>query len=354
VVRLRGAVPAAELGPKFKRVRTTQTVSYCYRAYGFGIHSTIQIAGPEPTDECSLDLRLEVEAGPEPEWVKRSTIAPGRIVSHLPAGEGTGDPSFVLTEHGDADGYELSYSDGTRFVVNGTADRVWGTYQAPLTKEDLATYFLGPVMGFLLRRKHITCLHASGVALNGRAVLLCGDAGCGKSTTAAALALRGAAGLSEDIVPLEFIQGRFWAVPGYPRVCLWPDAVANLVGDESALPKLTPVWEKRYLPLDGVRAHFAPEKMPLGLVYIIAPRSAAADAPRVEELPRKDSLLELVKNTYMNWLLDREQRAEEFNVLGNLVQQVPVRRLVPHSDPRKIGPLCKLIECDARSLLVTL
>jgi hypothetical protein len=145
-------------------------------------------------------------------------------------------------------------------------------------------------------------------------------------------------------VGVEFIEGRFWAVPGYPRVCLWPDAVANLVGDESALPRLTPVCEKRYLPLDGVRAHFAPKKLPLGMVYLIAPRSAAADAPRVEELPRKDSLLELVKNTYMNWLL---------NVLGNLVQQVPVRRLVPHSDPRKIEPLCKLIECDAR-LLATL
>jgi hypothetical protein len=73
----------------------------------------------------------------------------------------------------------------------------------------------------------------------------------------------------------------------------------------------------------------------------------------VEELRPTDSLLELVENTYMNWLLDREQRAEECNVLGNMVQQVPVRRLVPHSDPRKIGQLCELIEFDARNLLVT-
>ena len=328
-------------------------MSYSYRAYGFGIHSTIQIAGPEAANACSGDHPLEVEAGPEPAWVKRATKAQGRVVCHLPAGERTGDPSFVLTEHGDADGYELSYSDGTRFVVNGTADHVWGTYEAPLTNEDLATYFLGPVMGFLLRRKHITCLHASGVELHGRAVLLCGDAGYGKSTTAAALALRGAAGLSEDIVPLELTKGRFWAIPGYPRVCLWPDAVAHLAGDERALPKLTSVWEKRYLPLDGVHARFSREKLPLGLVYIIVPRSATADAPRVEELRPRDSLLELVKNTYMNWLLDRQQRAEEFDVLGNLVQQVPVRRLVPHRDPRKIGQLCELIEFDARNLLVT-
>jgi hypothetical protein len=85
-------------------------------------------------------------------------------------------------------------------------------------------------------------------------------------------------------------------------------------------------------------------KLRLGLIYILAPRSDAADAPRVEPLRPKDSLLELVQNTYMNWLLNREQRAEEFNVLGNLVQQVPVCRLVPHRDPRKIPKLCELIE----------
>ena len=271
----------------------------------------------------------------------------------MPAGERTADPSFVLTEYPDAQCFELAYSDGTHFVVNGTADRVWGIFEAPLTKEDLATYFLGPVIGFLLRQKRITCLHASGVELDGSAVLLCGDAGHGKSTTAAALALRGAAVLAEDIVPLEFTDGRFRAVPGYPRVCLWPDAVANLAGDAEAYPRLTPVWEKRFLALDGVRAHFAKNKLPLGLIYVIAERSSAHDAPRVEELRPKDSLLELVKNTYMNWLLDREQRAAEFDVLGHLVEQVPVRRIVPHSDPQKIARLCELIERDAGGGLAT-
>ena len=184
-------------------------MSYSYRAYGLGIHSTINIPGLELTEVCPGDLRLKVEGGPEPEWVRLATRTEGRVVSYLPAGERTADPSFVLAEHGEADCYELSYSDGTRFVVNGAADRVWGSCAAPLTDEDLATYFLGPVVGFLLRRMQITCLHASGVKLHGRAVLLCGDAGCGKSTTAAALALRGAAVVSEDIVPFRLTKGTF-------------------------------------------------------------------------------------------------------------------------------------------------
>jgi hypothetical protein len=53
----------------------------------------------------------------------------------------------------------------------------------------------------------------------------------------------------------------------------------------------------------------------------------------------------------MNWVLDREQRANEFNALCRLVQQVPVRRIVPHAKPEKIAGLCELILQDAPAVL---
>jgi hypothetical protein len=73
-------------------------------------------------------------------------------------------------------------------------------------------------------------------------------------------------------------------------------------------------------------------------------------SPRIEEISARQALLELVQNTYMNWLLDREQRAAEFQVLSDLVATVPVRRIVPHSDPAKIAALCDLIVADVQSL----
>lgn len=237
-------------------------MSYSYRVYGVGIESSASIAGLEL---CPLDPRLitlRFESGPEPEWVKKSKELQGRVVICRPGEEGTADPTFTLTEHGNGECYELSYSDGTRFVVNGTAGCVWGTFPPSLTREDLETYFLGPVLGFVLRHRRVTCLHASGVELFGRAVLFSGDAGYGKSTTAGALALRGVPVLSDDIVPLELTGDEIWATPGYPRVCLWPEAVEKLAGTVEALPKLTPVWEKQFLPLDGTRGKFAAEKSP--------------------------------------------------------------------------------------------
>jgi hypothetical protein len=326
-------------------------VSYSYRAYGLGVDSSCHISGLVSTSAQFRRHNLSFEDGPEPDWVRALLTLPGRILSRRSEPPGSPDPSFLLTQFGEAGGFQLSYSDGTRFVVDGTAEHVWGTYQPPLTADDMATYFLGPVMGFVLRRRNITCLHASAVDIRGRAVCFCGDAGYGKSTTAAALALGGHRVLAEDIVALEESGGEFRAVPGHPRVCLWPESVSMLFGHADALPQITPAWEKHYLELDGARAKFSPAKLPLGVVYLIAPRSSEENTPRVEKLSSREALLGLVQNTYMNWVLGREQRANEFDTLSRLVQQIPVRRIVPHAKPEKIVSLCELILQDAASVL---
>jgi hypothetical protein len=63
----------------------------------------------------------------------------------------------------------------------------------------------------------------------------------------------------------------------------------------------------------------------------------------------RDALLLLVQNTYMNWTLNRSQRAAELDFLTKVVEHVPVRRIFPHMDPARIGALCELIADDARA-----
>ena len=82
----------------------------------------------------------------------------------------------------------------------------------------------------------------------------------------------------------------------------------------------------------------------------LAPRMSDSRAPRVEEIAPRDALLALVQNTYMNWLLNREQRAAEFDVLSKIVNQIPIRRLIPHADPARLPALCDLIIEDATTL----
>jgi len=322
-------------------------VTYPYRAYGLtlGCDTRVSALRQERTEPERFDIAVSL--GPETDWVREARRLPSRL-EHPRPGEVERDNSpFTLTSFGSGEFFELAYGNEALFFVDGAAERLWGTCLPPLTSEDVATYLLGPVMGFVLRRRNVLALHASAVCIGGQAVVLCGESQAGKSTTAAALALQGIAVLCEDVTPLIEVDRRFQVEPGYPRVCLWPDAVEKLFGARDALPQLTPSWEKFFLPLDGGNAKFEEQRRVVSTVYVFAPRVAQANAPRIETMSAREALLDLVQNSYMNWLLDRRQRAAEFDALSKLVTQVPIRRIVPHLDPGRIGALCELIVADA-------
>jgi hypothetical protein len=325
-------------------------VTYFYSAYGLTLTSDSAIPAFRKAHKQLKRPDLVLSFGPEPQWVRDALRLPCKA-SRKTATQDEGDISpFTLTSFGASEFFQLAYEDGARFIVDGAAKRLWGQYLPPHTFEDAATYLIGPVMGFVLRRRGVMALHASSVCIGGNAVVLCGSSGSGKSMTAAALAVRGVPVLAEDISPVIEKKGLLYVQPGHLQVCLWPDAVASLFGAAGALPQLTPNWEKCSLVLDGVRAKFQAEKRPVGIIYLFRPRVHDADAPRIEDSGMRDALLELVQNTYMNWLLDRGQRAAELDDLTRLVRTVAVRTIVPHADPARIGKLCELISRDVERL----
>lgn len=247
--------------------------------------------------------------------------------------------------------FHLTYPDGAQFAIDAETQKLWCWGPASLTIEDLATYIVGPVLGFILRRRGILALHASCFHFRGHAFALSGGPQSGKSTLAAALAMRGLPVLCEDIAALREQEGNFLASPGYPRVNLWPDSAASLCGSPSDLPRITPNWEKQFLPLDGGKTSFECHPRPLAAAYIIAPREARDAAPRIERISPRHATLLLVQNTYMNYLLDKTQRAAELDALVRLVSRVAVRRLVPHSGLASMNSVCDLLEADAAQVL---
>jgi hypothetical protein len=325
-------------------------VIYFYRTYGLTLSSDTAVSALRKQRTRVTRPDVVMRLGAQPDWVREAIRLPSRVVGTRAGGAEGPDSPFTFTSFGEGEFFQLAYDDGTRFIVDCAAQRLWGTWLPPLTIEDVATYLVGPVMGFVLRRRGVLALHASSVCISGNAVILCGSSESGKSTAAAALALRGTPVLTEDIAPVKEHKGSLYVEPGYPRICLWPDAVESLFGVPGPLPRITPTWEKRFLALDGVKATFESKKRPLKVVYLFGSRTEEADAPRIEDLGMRDALLELVQNSYMNWLLDRNQRAAELDALTRLVADVSVRRIVPHTDPARLGALCELIIKDAKRL----
>jgi hypothetical protein len=324
-----------------------------YRAYGLRCVSERPIPGflPERSQPTSPDVAIWI-GSEQPSWAREACALPANIRYAAPAVPRILDCGCTVISRGSDRFFEISYGDGARFLIDGAGTRLCATWAAPLTFEDVATYLRGPAMGFVLRLRGVTALHASAVCVDGRAVVLCGSREAGKSTTAAAFARRGVLVLSDDIAALHAAEGVFQIAPGYPQICLWPDAVQHLFGAPDALPRLTPDWDKCFLPLDDEKAKFDDRPRPLHAIYLLDIRRTDADAPRIEDITPRTAVVELIQHTYMNYLLDPQQRAAEFDVLTSLATRVPVRRIIPHSDTARLSSLCDLILRDAERLCV--
>jgi hypothetical protein len=299
-------------------------------------------------DQIDVWIRLKEETAPATVF----SDSPGKFFYTSP-NSGANDESVLRVGMLPSGKYFVFfYSDGARFAIEREGREVWADWPENYTIEDACTYLMGPVIAFVLRLRGITCLHASAIAMDDRAIALFGLAGAGKSTTAAAFALTGFSVLSDDVVVLQDQGDRFLVQPGYPRVNLWPDSVRALLGSPDALPRITPTWDKRYLALDQNGRKFQSQPLPLSAIYILGEREAELTVPVIEDLAGHEAFTTLVANTYVNYLLDSDMRAREFDVLGRVLAGVPIRRVRPTADPSKIFALCESISADARQLVV--
>ena len=330
-------------------------MAYLYKAYGLTFASNVVIPALSLLSSGLSSEGAEpdfiFQTGTRPQWVSNALNLATKQVPTFRHGNPVDDTSFRLTDYGGGQFFQLAYVDGTRFLVDGDGTRVWGEPGPGLAQGDVFVYLVGPIMGFVLRRRGRTIpLHASSVSIEGQAFALFGAAGAGKSTTAATLALRGWPVLCEDVCALEERGERIHVLPGYPRICLWPDSVGFLFSARDALPLIVEGWEKRYLQLDGAHAYFSAESLPLAAMYLLAARSDDPGVPRIEQVSQRVAALHLVQNTYMNWLLDSGQRAAEFDGIAKLVSSVPCFKVTPSLDPARLQDMAELIQSHAMSL----
>lgn len=265
-----------------------------------------------------------------------------------PAGDPVRPPT-VRIERG-ADGHFLvAYADGAEFAIDADTTTVFGVSRGELSFNDLLVYLQGPILGFVLRLRGITCLHASAAVVDGRAVAIVGAAGMGKSSTAAAFARFGLTVLTDDVLALRDGGTTFEVQPGFPRVQLWPESVNALFGQPDALPRIVATWDKRFLDLTKPGYYFAGGGVPLGAIYVLGPRLSAEAAPEISQLVGADALVQLLANTYANDFLDSRLRGQELEVLGRLGTHVPIRLLRAPEDRGALMRITEAIVTDFRA-----
>jgi hypothetical protein len=315
-----------------------------YSAFGLSLAADWRIPGllqqvdPSPPDICiQLEPRL---AGHD--------AAAGENLYYRSGDEAPGVPTLQVWTT--SAGYRLEYADGTQFILDKAGREVRVFVAAGSTPEDAATYLLGPVLGFAMRLRGITCLHASVMTVGDEAIAIAGPAGAGKSTAAAHFSTMGHAVLSDDVAALAERNGAIHVEPAYPQIRLWPDAVAMLYGAAEALPPLTPTWDKRWLCLSQARA-FQQNALPLGAVYVLGDHHDGTE-PIIDEVSGSACLLALLANTYVGYLLNPKMRQQEFEMLSRVAATVPVRRVVRPIVAMTPRALCSTIleDCERRAI----
>jgi hypothetical protein len=323
--------------------------NYTYAVFGLFIQSNLQIpwlsAVLLPARGPDVRVRLEV-----------SPISSGAILSgpeelcfSSSYKDEAGDSALRIWKLAGGDFLRLTYFDGTEFWLDRQGTEVWALWPASLTIEDATTYLLGPVLGLLLRLRGVTCLHASAVAMGEHVVAIVGSEGAGKSTTAATLALRGHAILSDDVVTLTELNGSFYVHPACPYLCLWPESVESIYGSADALPRFSANYDKRCLSLRKQELRFEERALPLAAIYILGQRRGDP-APLVQELAPQEAFFLLVSNTFATRILDTGMRAKEFETLGRLVPSMTIRQLHAHHDASRLPALCEKICSDVEAI----
>jgi len=317
-----------------------------YDVYGLHLSANIEIPGldAEKVDKGVPDIELHL--GILPDGIKRH-IDNSSTGYHLEPGNQESDPPHrIVNLLDDGKYFHISYVDGVEFVLDRNATVVWGVWKAPLVLEDVALFLLGPVIGFMLRLRGVTCLHASGVVVNGQSFALTGPSGAGKSTLAACFATEGYSILTDDVLPLQIENDKVYTRSGYSRLRLYPHSYENLKELPDSLPLLAPFWDKHYLDLalDSYDLYKSPSL--LKVIYIIDWNIENRTGPPVENLTGVEAVPLLAANTYRNELLSPEMRANEFAFLSQLASRIKIKSLYPTDDISAVPKLRDILLKD--------
>lgn len=267
-------------------------VLYCYALSGLTVASEVALAGANPL----------LAGRPLPDVTIRRAAVPEALdgaTAHGPSWQMAGE-RFLIRIPGVA-----------RFLLrDGRA--IDFEPEAGADPADIPIFILGTVFGILLHQRGQIVLHASAVAVEGKAILFCGTSGSGKSTIAAALVQHGRPLVTDDLCALSIgSDGPVAVHPDGRQLRLWSQTIDRLALGDRRGERMRARLEKYYVESDGV----SDRALPLGAIYVLResrqPQHAGITAANVV-----DTALTLRRHAYRPRLVSRmRQEASYFRAV---------------------------------------
>lgn len=308
---------------------------FAYSVYGFDLSSNIALPGLRASTGGGVPLAVDGRLSRE--------IAAPATEPHL----ATDMESLWRFPDGS---WLLRYGSGEQApwsIAGRVGDpRLTVRWSDPDLAEDLPQILTGPGLAMALEGRDALVLHASAVLVGGRAVLLIGMSGAGKSTTAAALVRSGCALVSDDLAVLEGAPPRVHCGPG--RLRLYSDS-ARAAGWTGSLPQLFRHGyfesdDKRFVDLGG---DGFPGPVEVAAICLLQKRSAGNAAVALERMAPRAALGELLSNIYRARFLDPAGAQAAAARCAAIAGRVPVFAL---HRPDKLTALADSTEAIVRTV----
>lgn len=259
-----------------------------YETCGLTVASDIMLPGMISAPACAQPPDLTIRTGPVPQ--------------SLPDATGSGPTWQIAGEH-----FLLRVPGVARFLLS-RGDAIIFEQEPGADATDIPAFVTGTVLGILLHQRGRIVLHASAVAVGGKAILFCGRSGAGKSTLAAALAQRGLPLVTDDLCAISIgADGVPMVAPDGRQFKLWTQSIERLELGTMRGPRVRGRLEKFYVEPAGTFGH----ALPLAAVYALRearpPHSPGIDIPNVVE-----AALVLRRNAYRPQLIKRMNQHEAY------------------------------------------
>lgn len=214
-------------------------------------------------------------------------------------------------------GYLLDFPGLARFLITDNARALHVESGRGIPDGTVRHLMMNQVLPLVLAQRGRLVLHAAAMAVGDEVMGLVGPTGSGKSTLVAACGRLGAAVVADDSLVLHR-RGEVWvAVPSYPAVRLWPDALDRLAWPDEGDGDVAHYHDKRRLtPKAGVW-RFEARVLPLTRLWMLA-------APKQ---PPRPVALELFSQVFRLDVRNQAESARLFHLVADIAEVVSIAAL---------------------------
>ncbi len=296
---------------------------YYFSAYGCLIQSDIDLPGfVKPCDE-STDIIVQLKY---PTLVETASIEPVSI-------------------HNLSNGLRIDWSGVAAYTVTQGREIIIVPRSNNSSVELLIQPIYGMAFAAILQQQQHLILHGSTVEINGKALVLLGNKGFGKSTLAAFLLSNGHRFICDDVTalltkPHEAPQ----ALPGIPRLRLLADAVEAVGKDPDTLP-LAPLVNKHILSVQS--KNFATDHIPLHTILLLD----HGDTVALHEMSDSEKMLCLLGGQYFakyHRATHPQDHKRIFSQCEFLAKSTNIIRLTAPRDLRLLPEIVQVLEQHMR------